>query len=157
MILTKLRLFLLIALLGSGLWACNPPSNEEDLSTDLINNPVSADDDEGSKGLPTIQFKTSEHDFGKLIDGVKVAYKFKFTNTGDADLIISQVKTSCGCTVSKYPTEPIPKGESAYVELTFDSTNRKGYNNKTASVVSNAQPNVNLLTISAMVIAADEL
>ncbi len=127
------------------------------LSTDLINNPISADGDTSLSNLPKFEFKTLEHDFGRIVDGVKVAYKFKFTNVGGSDLIISQVKPTCGCTATKFPHNPIKPGESDYIELTFDSSRRIGFNHKSASVVANTQPNVVNLQIKAMVISADEL
>ncbi len=137
--------------------SCNQSTDKKTLSPDLIQNPISADGKVEIDKLPIIKFKSLEHDFGKIIDGVKVAYKFKFTNTGQSDLIISQVTTSCGCTVSRYPKEAIKPGKSDFVELTFDSNRRTGFNHKTANVVANTQPNVTTLNIKAMVISADDL
>jgi len=139
------------------LQSCNQSGNDSKLSPDLVKNPISAEGKNNLDGLPKIKFKTIEHDFGKIIDGVKVAYKFKFTNTGESGLIISQVNTSCGCTVSRYPKVAIAPGKSDFVELTFDSDRRKGFNHKTATVVANTQPNVTTLSIKAMVISADDL
>lgn len=139
------------------LQSCNQDSDNKTLSPDLVQNPISAEGNNNLDQLPNIKFKSVEHDFGKIIDGVKVAYKFKFTNTGQSDLIISQVKTSCGCTVSRYPKEAIKPGKSSFVELTFDSDRRKGFNHKTATVVANTQPNITTLSIKAMVISADDL
>jgi len=139
------------------LQSCSTDSDNKTLSPDLVQNPISADGNTDLNKLPKIKFKSLEHDFGKIIDGVKVAYKFKFTNTGKSDLIISQVKTSCGCTVSRYPKEAIKPGKSDFVELTFDSDRRKGFNHKTATVVANTQPNITTLSIKAMVISADDL
>ena len=129
----------------------------EKLSTDLINNPISAEGDTSLSNLPKFKFVTLEHDFGRIVDGVKVAYKFKFTNVGGSDLVISQVKPTCGCTATRFPHSPIKPGESAFIELTFDSSRRKGFNHKSASVVANTQPNVVNLQIKAMVISAEEL
>jgi len=155
------RSFFLVFILLFGLLflqSCNEEQNSEELlSTDLVQNPISADGASSLEQLPKIEFKKTEHDFGKIIDGVKVAFKFKFTNTGNSDLVISQVKTSCGCTVSRYPKKAIKPGESAYIELTFDSERRKGFNHKTATVVANTQPNVTTLSIKAMVIGADDI
>ena len=137
--------------------ACNEDKNNANLSSDLINNPISATEDADKSSLPIIEFKTTEHDFGDVIEGVKVAYKFKFTNVGGSDLIINQVKTSCGCTVSRFPKKAIKPGESNFIELTFDSYMRKGFNHKNATVLANTQPNVSVLNIKAMVRGAEEL
>jgi hypothetical protein len=139
------------------LYACNMKEEKDTLSTDLISNPISADSPNQNGKLPQFSFKTTEHDFGKIIDGVKVSYKFRFTNVGNADLIISNVKTTCGCTVSRFPKKPVKPGESEFIELTFDSSRRQGFNHKAASVLANTQPNVATLNIKALVISADQL
>ena len=57
-----------------------------------------------------ITFETEVHDFGTIEYGGNGAYDFKFTNTGKSPLIISNARGSCGCTVPKWPKEPIAKG-----------------------------------------------
>ena len=147
-----------ILFLASSLFmlACNNSKTKDELSSDLINNPVSADNKGDKSSLPKFKFVTQEHDFGNVLEGVKVAYKFKFTNVGGSDLIINQVKTSCGCTVSRFPKTPIKPGESNFIELTFDSYRRKGFNHKNATVLANTQPNVHTLNIKAMVQTASD-
>lgn len=136
--------------------ACENKKNGE-LSPDLINNSNSIDGQSNNQNPPIIEFAVAEHDFGKIIDGAKVSYTFKFKNIGGTDLIINQVKTSCGCTASKYTTEPVPPGGEGKVQLTFDGSNRRGFNNKVATVVANTQPNTHMLKITAMVVGPDEL
>jgi hypothetical protein len=131
-------------------------SNKGKLSPDLVNNPISAEGKADMGALPKFQFKTTEHDFGKLIDGVKVSFKFKFKNVGGSDLIISQVKTSCGCTATEYPKNPIPPGGEDVIELTFDSSHQPGMNFKTATIIANTQPNIVELKIRAEVVPASE-
>ncbi len=84
--------------------ACN--NNSGNLSTDVVKNPNTASG-EVADNLPVIEFEKEIHDFGKVIQGERVSYGFKFKNTGRSDLVISQVKTSCGCTVPKFTKEPI--------------------------------------------------
>jgi len=129
---------------------------QERLPADLVNNPVSADGSGDISSLPKFKFVTTEHDFGKLIDGVKVSFKFKFKNVGGSDLIISYVKPSCGCTATKYSKEPVPPGGSGVIELTFDSSHQPGMNFKHASVMANTQPNIVDLKIRAEVVEADK-
>jgi hypothetical protein len=125
---------------------------ESSVSPDLVNNPNSAEAGVKTDGLPKMEFVTTEHDFGKITEGVRVSFKFKFKNTGTSPLIISQVKTSCGCTASKFPKTPINPGEENYIELTFDSSHRPGFNRKTATVLANTQPNVVALLLTALVV-----
>lgn len=101
---------------------------------------------------PEISFETTEHNFGKVIYGEVVSYNFKFKNTGNADLVISRVGTTCGCTVTDYPEKPIKPGEEEYFEVTFDSNRQSGFQSKTISVVTNAQPNPMTLRIKAKVV-----
>lgn len=101
---------------------------------------------------PEITFERTEHDFGKVIYGEVVSYNFKFKNTGDADLVISEVGTTCGCTVTNYPEKPIKPGEEKYLEVTFDSDRQSGFQSKTISIVTNAQPNPKTLRIKAKVV-----
>ncbi|MGB0430061.1 MAG: DUF1573 domain-containing protein, partial [Bacteroidia bacterium] len=59
---------------------------------------------------PTIQFKNTEHDFQHIPQGEPVTVAFKFTNTGNTPLILTDVKASCGCTTPEWPQEPIMPG-----------------------------------------------
>ena len=68
-----------------------------------------------------IEFKTDVIDYGTIekgSDGVRV---FEFTNTGNAPLIISNVKSTCGCTVPKKPEGPIMPGETGEIQVKYDT------------------------------------
>ncbi|HRZ21419.1 MAG TPA: DUF1573 domain-containing protein, partial [Bacteroidales bacterium] len=73
-----------------------------------------------------------------------------------SDLRIASVSTSCGCTVSKYSREPVKSGEQGTIQVTFDSEGRKGFQNKSITVLSNAQPNRHELHIKARVEIPEE-
>ena len=64
-------------------------NNTDTLNTDLVNNPNTADGKADMSGLPAFDFVTEEHDFGRITDGEKVSFTFKFKNSGKSDLIIS--------------------------------------------------------------------
>jgi len=102
-------------------------------------------------GTPVITFVNVTHDFGTIDEGEKVACVFKFSNTGDADLVLTSVLTSCGCTVSKFSKKPIPPGGSGTIEITYDSTDRNGMQTKTITVQSNAKKKIMILRITAEV------
>jgi hypothetical protein len=140
-----------VVLLALLLWGCGHATQDDRLPADIVNNPVSASD-EASERMPKIEFAHKEHDFGKLIQGEKVTYAFKFKNTGNTDLIISDVSSSCGCTVPSYTDKPVKPGETGVLQVTFDSDGRKGFQHKTVTVVTNTIPNTTLLKIKAMVI-----
>lgn len=140
-----LTTFVLLALIS-----CNSGNNDK-LSTDIVNNPSTASEEFDGSGLPEIKFVSDNHDFGEVVQGEVVTFAFKFENVGQSDLLISNVSTSCGCTVSKYPKDPVPPGGKESIQVTFDSSGRKGFQSKTATVVANTQPSKTTLRVEARV------
>ena len=61
---------------------------------------------------------------------------FIFKNTGDAPLIITNVQSTCGCTVPTKPTEPILPGMTDKIEVKYNMN--PGPIRKTITVESNA-------------------
>ncbi len=139
-----------ICLLTVSLFFISCSNSGNKTTTDLVKNPKSA---EGmhSTNMPVITFSKTEHDFGQLIQGEKVSCVFKFTNTGDADLVLVKVSASCGCTASDYSRDPIKPGEESKIEVTFDSGHQKGIQNKTITVLTNTKPQSTVLRIKAQV------
>ncbi len=126
-------------------------NNNNKLSTDLINNPNSASGTENIGDLPKFQFETDLHDFGKVTEGEKLTYSFKFKNTGKTDLVIASANASCGCTVPEVPKEPIRPGKESVITVTFNTAGKSGFQHKTVTVVANTQPSNYVLNIKAMV------
>lgn len=90
-------------------------------------------------GGPVITFEKKTHDFGDIFQGDKVEETFKFTNTGNEPLIITNIQVTCGCTTPKgWPKEPIQPGGKGEVTVAFNSTSKMGRQDKTVTVVSNA-------------------
>ncbi len=102
-------------------------------------------------GTAVITFPSLEHSFGAVKEGEKVGHIFQFTNTGDADLVLTSATASCGCTVSKYNKKPVAPGESGTIEVIFDTSGRDGVQTKTVVVQSNAENNLVILRIIAEV------
>jgi hypothetical protein len=141
-------------LLGGLTISCSSGNNKgSDLPAGVIENPNTASGKADMDKLPKIEFEKDFHDFGKIIQGEKVTYSFKFKNTGNSLLLISDVSTSCGCTVGDYPKDPVKPGESGKIDVSFDSEGKRGPQNKTATVFANTQPNTTALRIQALVIA----
>jgi len=72
-----------------------------------------------------IEFKTETIDYGAIAKGSDGVRVFEFTNTGDQELIVSNVKSSCGCTVPQKPDGPIAPGATGVIKVKYD-TNRVG-------------------------------
>lgn len=102
-----------------------------------------------------IEFKTEVIDYGTIQKGADGVRVFEFTNTGDAPLIISSVKSTCGCTVPKKPEGPILPGETGEIEVKYD-TNRVNPIRKTITVVSNADTPTVALRIKGLVVDPDD-
>jgi len=136
------------------LFSCS--SNNNEVNSDLINNPLSAQNNSDTSLLPKFKFNEMVHDFGVIIQGEKVSHSFTFTNTGKSNLIISSVHASCGCTVPKYDTEPVLPGKTGKIDVVFDSSDRSGIQNKTITVLANTQPNTVELHFSAEIVIPDK-
>ncbi len=84
----------------------------------------------------------------------KVSCKFKFTNTGNGPLVIHQAIATCGCTVPKYPKEPIKPGESGEITVTYNGAGKfPGYFRKSITIRTNAKNEVVRLFIEGDMIA----
>jgi hypothetical protein len=118
-------------------------------------NSASSVSNKNSSGTSEIIFREYQHDFGKVAEGEKVSYSFAFDNKGTANLILSSATTTCGCTVPKYDTKPIPPGTSGNLEVVFDTSGRNGMQTKTITVKSNATTPVVLLKITAEVVSTN--
>lgn len=104
---------------------------------------------------PEITVNKDVHDYGTIKQGGNGACEFKITNTGNAPLIISRAKGSCGCTVPEWPKEPILPGKSAIMTVRYD-TKRVGPINKSVTITSNATNNGSLVVrIKGKVIASE--
>lgn len=110
-------------------------------STNVVNpSPGNVAEVEENKG-PAGQFKfeQEEYDFGTVKEGAVVSHTFKFTNVGDAPLVIQNASATCGCTVPSYSKEPIPVGGTGEIQVKFDSSNKSGAQNKVVTITANTK------------------
>jgi hypothetical protein len=105
----------------------------------LIAGAAKAQDAKTQSG-PEIEFEEIVHDYGDVPYNGNGECEFRFTNTGDAPLLIQKPKSSCGCTIPSWPSQPILPGKSDVIKVTY-RTNREGNFNKTVTVTSNAHKN----------------
>jgi hypothetical protein len=97
-----------------------------------------------------ITFEKLIYDYGKIPYGEDGTYQFKFKNTGKGPLVITNVKSSCGCTIPEYPKAPIPKKKAGQIQVKYD-TKRQGQFYKTIQVYSNGSKDPITLTIKGEV------
>jgi hypothetical protein len=143
------KIYILVASSLILMSSCKEPSKE--ITTGDVMNTKSA---EGSSNasLPDIKFGEETHDFGRITQGEKVAYAFKFKNTGSANLIISSAHGSCGCTIPDYPKKPILPGEEGVINVVFASEGKSGVVEKSVTIVTNCEPSTKIIYIKANII-----
>ncbi len=138
--------FLLILLLSCLLFACDIRNkNKADVKA-----PDAAA--QTFKDSTTAEIIDSVYNFGKVTDGEKVEYNYRFKNTGKNPLIISSATASCGCTVPEKPEAPIKPGETGFLKVVFNSQGRVGDVHKEINVTSNAFPAFPVLELRGEVI-----
>lgn len=132
------------------LLSCNIRNNNKNHGSQALN--VS----EHFTDSTSVQVIDSVYDFGKVTDGEKVIYNYRFRNTGDKPLIISSATASCGCTVPEKPEEPVKPGESGVLKVVFNSEGRVGPTHKEVTVISNAYPAFPVLQLKGEVVTKNK-
>lgn len=103
---------------------------------------------------PNMSWDESTYNFGDVKeDGGKVSHKYVFTNTGNAPLVLTSVRPSCGCTSSDYTKQPVSPGDKGYVSASFDPRRRVGKNSKSITVTTNSKPANSILRFTVNVLA----
>jgi hypothetical protein len=123
----------------------NPMPGQVIETPNAINKPV-------NQKTTRITFEKYMHEFGKIKQNSVNKYSFKFTNTGDEPLIISDAQGSCGCTVPDYPKEPIAPGKSATIDVEYKPGTQEGMQDKKVTITANTEPAQTILTIKAEVL-----
>ncbi len=88
----------------------------------------------------TIQYEQSDFDFGTIDEGQIEKHVYKFKNTGDIPLLISNCKGSCGCTVPTWPKQPVPPGGNGEIVVEFNTKGKPGRQSKQVTVTANTNP-----------------
>ena len=96
---------------------------------------------------PQMSLYEKEFNFGSINQGDKVEHTFTFKNTGEADLIISDARASCGCTVPEYPKTAIKPGKTGDIRVKFNSEGKRGQTLKTVTISCNTATGSEILKI----------
>lgn len=137
-----------------GLFAsCGNPgdSNASEQASEAILNEGAVVDDASAVEQGVIAFEEIVFDFGKVKEGAVVDHVFKFKNTGNAPVIVSQVAASCGCTTPSFTREPVLPGKTGEIEVSFNSLGQVGTQQKIVTVSSNAENRVTTVQIRGVV------
>lgn len=117
--------------------------------TSILAQPVISSE-ELNPNAPHITFKKVEHDYGTVEQHSKAIAVFEFTNTGKQPLILTDVRTSCGCTAPIWPKNPILPGKTSSISVEYD-TKSLGVILRQVTVITNASNPSVVLTIKGMV------
>ncbi len=104
------------------------------------------------KKAPKISFEQTTYDFGIIRKGSKATVDFVFKNTGKEPLVLTNVRSSCGCTIPTWPKDPIKKRKTGIIKVRYNS-NLVGNFSKTITVYSNAEESPIKLRIKGTVAA----
>nr|WP_297783225.1 DUF1573 domain-containing protein [uncultured Allomuricauda sp.] len=143
-ITTIFSLIMVVAFMGV---SCKDKASKK-IVADNVESAVNRD--QSDKLVPVMTFEKTEHDFGTIERGTPQETVFKFTNTGNAPLLITSAKSSCGCTVPNPPKDPIAPGETGELLVKFNGSGQNQVS-KTITVNANTAKGSEILKIRAFV------
>jgi hypothetical protein len=86
---------------------------------------------------PQLTIQESTYDFGTISMGQKVERSFTLSNTGKSPLNIRTTKSTCSCTIESLSKKDLKPGESVVMKVVFDSSDRRGTQQKSINIYSN--------------------
>ncbi len=106
---------------------------------------------------PKMSLAADVVDYGTIERGADPLRTVDFTNTGTEPLVIKNARGSCGCTVPTWPKEPVMPGETATIEIRYD-TKRVGNISKTVKVTTNEKDdNVHVIRVKGKILRAKKV
>ncbi|MEM1320421.1 MAG: DUF1573 domain-containing protein [Bacteroidota bacterium] len=124
-------------------------------NSDIIRNPVSAEEVTDTVNVAKLIFEEINFDFGQAKENDIIEHTFKFTNEGKVPLIINDARSTCGCTVPEWPKEPIEPGQGGVISVRFNTKGKRGDQKKPVTIKANTYPTTTVLYIEGRVEAAE--
>lgn len=112
---------------------------------------VAAERDANAGDFPSIAFNKEVHDFGTIENGTPVETTFEYTNTGDSMLVVSNIKSTCGCTVPSNWTKEVAPGETGKFTVKFNGKGNGNKVSKTVTLTTNTEKGKETVKITAFV------
>jgi len=144
------NLFLTLSVIGLVFFTSCKENATKKINTENVTK--AAERDAQAIVFPTVSFDKTEHDFGQIMNGTPVETTFSYTNTGNSPLVVTNIKSTCGCTVPQgWSKEPLMPGESGQFSVNF---NGKGANkiSKTITLTTNTEKGNEQVKISAFIV-----
>lgn len=130
----------------------NPATDELGPNAALIRSPVDAGDGTvDTNAVARMTFAESTYEFGAVSQGEVVTHEFTFTNTGAQPLLITDARSTCGCTVPSYPQQPVAPGAEAVISVAFDTKNKAGRQSKPVTITANTYPATTTIYVAGTV------
>jgi len=126
-------------------------SSDEISNAAIVRNPVTANKPIDTINVAKMEFDAIRYRYGEVAEGTIVEHTFTFKNVGKAPLIISNAKSTCGCTVPEWPKEPIPIGGTGEIYVKFDTKNKEAYQIKPIFLTANTHPSETTLYLMGKV------
>ncbi len=105
-------------------FAVSDPAFSATASDPAVSDAASGDEPAGPSAL---LFDRTTADLGTISeDDAPVAVEFPFRNGGTSPVVVTQVRTTCGCTIPEYPREPIRPGAGGTIRVTFHPKGHPG-------------------------------
>ncbi len=138
-----------LALVAVSFTSCKQDASKE---VDTQKAQTAAVEDSKEQKFPVMSFDEAMYDFGTINEGDIVEHTFSFTNTGDAPLVITNAKGSCGCTVPTYPkNEQIMPGDEGEMTVKFNSNGKPNTQMKSVRITANTEKGTETIRIKAQV------
>ncbi|MGB3590845.1 MAG: DUF1573 domain-containing protein [Nonlabens sp.] len=129
--------------------SCN--DSKESVKIDEANLTAAAANKETASQYPVMEFEEEAYDFGTVNEGDVVEHTFKFTNTGNAPLIVVNAKSSCGCTVPTWTKEPVAPGAQGSLQVRFNTNGKPNAQTKAVTITANTEKGTESVRIKGTV------
>ncbi len=106
----------------------------------IVRNPISANTPKDTINVAKMSFEQTVYDFGEVEAGEVIVHTFEFENTGRVPLVITDARSTCGCTVPEYPEEMIYPGDKGKISVRFNTTNMLRAQRKPVIITANTFP-----------------
>ena len=144
-----------------GLCSCGPdPSaasagftepDELGPNASIIRNPVAGGGPVDTVNVARLRFDAETFEFGTAPRGEVIEHDYRFVNDGGVPLLITDARSTCGCTVADYPKQPVPPGGQGTISVRFDTKNKSGRQRKPITLTANTYPATTTLYVAGTV------
>jgi hypothetical protein len=120
-------------------------------NADIVRMPVTANTPLDTNNIAKITMEETDFNFGSVNEGDVVKHTFKLKNVGNQPLLITDIRTTCGCTVPTWNKSPIAAKANDQVEVKFDTKGKANEQVKKITIIANTFPSETELILRGMV------